>query len=120
MEVVKAQAGGEDVPDVPQGFVISITRGGRMRRAHFLGGCFRIPGIHYKRFESLGQRAPEPHEVTHRCLDCFPAERLSVAAVEAQDEASDSSGEASSSSSVEALEEQLPVMEAPATPGPEP
>ena len=78
----------------PQGFVISITRGGRFRRLHFAGGCWRKPGEHYKYFVDCGQRCPSPHEVDARCADCFPAEKPEV-----KDPDDDSASETSSSSS---------------------
>ena len=68
-----------------------------MRRAHFVAGCFRIPGEQYRDFEDLGRRAPEAHEITHRCKDCFPLEKAVERAVEDEEDASCSSGESSSS-----------------------
>ena len=50
-----------DRPDVAQGFVVSVTRGGRCRRLHFAGGCFRIAGEHCKNFECFGQAMPDDH-----------------------------------------------------------
>ena len=95
----------------PKGFVISKTRGGKVRRVHFVGGCFRVPGEHYRDYEDLGQRAPLPHEITHRCKDCFPLERESERQVENEELASDTSGESSSS---DGSQEATPP-----TPGPE-
>ena len=89
--------GDKEVDEAPKGFVISRTRGGRERRAHFVGGCFRIPGEHYRDFEDPGQRAPEAHEIKHRCKDCFPVEKATERAVEDKEDASCSSGECSSS-----------------------
>ena len=83
-----------------------------MRRVHFIGGCFRVPGEHYHNFEDLGQRAPEPHEFTHRCQDCFPLEKPSEQKLEREEVASDSSGESSSSdNSQEAAAPETPGAE---------
>ena len=81
----------------PQGFVISITRGGRFRRLDFAGGCWRKPGEHYKTFVDCGQRCPDNHEVDARCADCFPGDRREPEADEGS--ASDTSSSSSSSSS---------------------
>ena len=83
----------------PAGFVVSVTRGGLCRRLHFVGGCFRVPGEHYKRFHDLGQRAPEEHEYDLRCKDCFPAGCAIAQVEEAVAEMSASDGSASSESS---------------------
>ena len=77
----------------PAGFIISLTQGGRCRRLHFAGGCFRIPGEHYLQFEDLGRRHPGPHEFTHRCRNCFPAQLADQKVEDSEvDTDSDSSG----------------------------
>ena len=58
--------------------------------------------------ESLGQRAPEPHEVTHRCLDCFPMEKQSLVKAAQTEEASSSSAKESSQASVDDVPEVPP------------
>ena len=94
--------------DEVMGFVVSITRGGRCRRLHFVGGCFRIPGEHYKNFEGFGQSVPEDHQYNLRCRDCFPAERPAVQKGERDEEGSDggesTSGSSSSSSTAPAAD----------------
>ena len=86
-----------DEPPPPMGFIISISEGGRMRRLHFAGGCFRVPGEHYKRWEDLGQATPAPHAYTARCRRCFPPDARAAEEEKAVD--SDDSCSASSSSS---------------------
>ena len=76
------------------GFVVSVTNGGRMRRLHFAGGRHRVPGEHFKLWESLGQAVPSPHLYTARCRDDFPLD----AREDAEAEASDSDGSTASSS----------------------
>ena len=78
----------------PAGFVISVTQGGRCRRLHFAGGCFRVPGEHYRIFEDLGQQEPPDHQFTHRCRQCFP----SSLEVRPSSPSSDSASSSSSSS----------------------
>ena len=50
----------------PTGFVISITRGGKCRRLHFAGGCLRIPGEHYGKFDDYGQVVSPESAYGHR------------------------------------------------------
>ena len=83
----------------PSGFVISISMRGRCRRLHFAGGCFRVAGEHYKRFESFGQECPPETHYTHRCKDCFPSGQLSVQKAEEELEVSADEESLSSSSS---------------------
>ena len=81
----------------PTGFIISLTQGGRCRRLHFAGGCFRIPGEHYQKYEDLGQRQPGPHEFSHRCRNCFPTQ-LAEQEVEDSDVDTDSDSSTSEAS----------------------
>ena len=74
------QLQGEDLK-VPKGYVISVAQRGRFRTVHWWepgssAGCHRIPGEHYREFEPLGLRQPEPHEFSGRCTTCFPADRV--------------------------------------------
>jgi hypothetical protein len=84
--------------DAPMGFVVSKTKGGACRRLHFVGGCFRRPGEHYRSYEDFGQQVPESSLYNARCKDCFPAGVFSQAAEEAEEAGSDSDGSESVSS----------------------
>ena len=92
LEMPEAEPEDDQLPP-PQGFVVSITRGGRFRRLHFAGGCWRVPGEHYRKYIDYGQRCPRPDEVHARCADCFPPEKLEKNASD-----NESSGSATSSS----------------------
>ena len=85
--------------EVPQGFVVSVSMRGRCRRLHFAGGCFRVPGEHFKVYESYGQACPAENLFTHRCKDCFPSGRIVDKRVEDEFEMSDGCDVSSSSSS---------------------
>ena len=103
-ELEKARAAPEDAP-VPPGYVVSITKGGRFRRLHYLGGCHRRPGQHFKEWTAYGLELPPLAQVDARCSDCFPGDKAklqkkSEAPVEGSD--SDSASSSSSSSSEEA------------------
>ena len=90
----------------PTGFVVSITRGGRCRRLHFAGGCWRIPGEHSGKFDDFGQVVPPESAYSHRCKDCFPAGITTRTVEQAEAETSGSSGSSSSSSSAPRLAEE--------------
>jgi hypothetical protein len=94
----------------PAGFCVSITQGGHCRRLHFVGFCFRVPGEHYKRYESYGQEVPCASRFDVRCKDCFPAGKASERAEEAEQEASDSDGATSASSSSSSSPPLEPVV----------
>ena len=88
-----------DTPSRPMGFIVSVTKGGRFRRLHFAGGCWRIAGEHYHRFEDWGQECPPADRVHARCSDCFPAGKAPAAPPpQAEDVEDDASSDTSSSS----------------------
>jgi hypothetical protein len=65
------------VPDEkPHGFIVSIAKGGLHRKLHFFGACFRVPGIHYRHFRTLGELMPSEYDMDSKCLDCFPGNKL--------------------------------------------
>ena len=98
LEMPEAKPEDDQLPP-PQGFVVSITRGGRFRRLHFAGGCWRVPGEHYRKYVDYGQRCPRPDEVHARCADCFPPEKLEAIANDSDKESSGSETSSSTSSS---------------------
>jgi len=58
-------------PGLPaSGFVVSLSRTG-WRRLHRLGGCTRHPGVHYLRFELLGEERPRPEDYDDFCRQCW-------------------------------------------------
>jgi len=63
------------VSDVPQGlpdtgYVVSLSRSD-WRRLHRIGGCARHPGVHYLRYELLGDEKPKPEEYDDFCRQCW-------------------------------------------------
>ena len=95
----------EEVPQVAildGTWVISQNLAGKSRTLHRVGAgtCWRIPGIHYKYFEVLGEDISEQPEVEimklfdQPCKDCFPKLKGSVgssAALESSSSDDDSS-----------------------------
>jgi len=81
------------MPDV--GFACSISKAG-WRRLHRLGGCSRMPGVHYLDFELLGLDRPEIDRYDDFCRQCWRG----------GDDPQDDSGDGDSDSEEE---EDLPV-----------
>jgi len=52
------------------GFVISLSKSD-WRKLHRIGGCSRHPGVHYLRFEWLGDAKPAPEEYDDFCRQCW-------------------------------------------------
>ena len=62
----------------PFGFVVSIRKQGLHRKLHFVGACFRVPGVHCKSYYCYGDLMPSEHDVDSRCDKCFPGEKMVV------------------------------------------
>jgi len=52
------------------GYVVSLSKSD-WRRLHRIGGCARHPGVHYLRFELLGDERPKPDEYDDYCRQCW-------------------------------------------------
>jgi len=52
------------------GYVVSLSKSD-WRRLHRLGGCTRHPGVHYLRFELLGDSKPTPEMYDDHCRQCW-------------------------------------------------
>ena len=91
------------VPVPPSGFVISKAKRGKFRRLHLVPVCRLVPGVHYKDFDTWGDRLPAESDFHAVCSICLPHGRpfLEQPLEEAL------LGEASSSSSGE--DEVVPV-----------
>ena len=72
----EATALAEEPDEVPHGFVVSIRKDDLHRKLHFLGSCFRKPGVHYRHFRILGDIMPSELDVDSKCAQCFPGERV--------------------------------------------
>ena len=78
-------------------FVVSIVGRSKTRTLHRIGECHRQPGLHYSQFEILGDEPPEPSMYHRACKNCFGKD----AAVASGSPEEESSGEVTSSDSVE-------------------
>ena len=73
-EAKNLQEPDEAVPP-KSGFVIAFSDKGRMRRLHYVGACFRVPGEHYRQYTCHGDMMPEDNLIDARCKQCFPEGR---------------------------------------------
>ena len=62
--------GAEKVPHVT--YVLSVTGRGGRKTLHRVGECHRVPGVHYGKFEVVGENPPAASEFHQSCLICFP------------------------------------------------
>jgi len=61
----------EATPGPPaSGYVVSLSRSD-WRKLHRIGGCTRHPGVHYLRFELLGDARPAPEDYDDYCRQCW-------------------------------------------------
>lgn len=87
-----------------EGYVVSVTGRMRHRRLHFVGNCYRIPGVHYADYVVYGGTVPPAAAYTTVCRNCWKEQAAEVAAagnVGAEESDQASSGSSSSSSSSE-------------------
>ena len=60
----------ELVPRSERGYVVSIGKKD-WKRLHYLGGCSRLPGIHYLNYEFLGEAQPLEDQYDDICRQCW-------------------------------------------------
>ena len=53
------------------GFVVAVTTS-KLRRLHFVGNCGKIPGIHFRTYETFRDEVPDATQYDRRCRSCFP------------------------------------------------
>lgn len=53
-------------------YVVSMVGRGNRRTLHKVGECYRLPGVHFKKYEVLGEIMPEEGEYHAICKVCFP------------------------------------------------
>jgi len=83
----------DEHPGLPEsGYVVSLSRSD-WRRLHRLGGCTRHPGVHYLRYELLGEDRPRPEDYDDYCRQCWrsggPEEESDVEDSESEPEEGD-------------------------------
>ena len=79
-------------------YVVSVTEKRGFRRLHQLGRCYRVPGLHYTQWLSLGTERPSTTEYDDFCRNCWPAPSKGGVRGQSQSMAQDGSSSGSSSS----------------------
>eukprot|EP00438_Fugacium_kawagutii_P021417 Skav230575 [mRNA] locus=scaffold971:157894:160071:- [translate_table: standard] len=65
--------GPEGPMQVPLGtYVLSVVGRGNRKTLHRVGECHRVPGVHYARFEVVGNEPPCTDLFHQSCSTCFP------------------------------------------------
>ena len=86
-------------PSGVTGYAVSISGCQRIRRLHFMGACFRVPGLDYLDFEILGDSIPNSDLYDVYCGQCWaggegPPRALDAEEVEDGDTSSSEDSEA--------------------------
>ena len=96
-------------PAPTRGFIVVRSDKGRMRRLHFLGACFRVPGEHYKDFVCHGDILPADDLIDARCKQCFPVGRTPPIPADEVASAEESDSSSSTGSARSAARSPTPV-----------
>jgi hypothetical protein len=54
-----------------EGYVVTVSASRRRRCLHWVGNCYRKPGVHYIEYEVYGRSPERTVEYTTHCRDCF-------------------------------------------------
>lgn len=100
------------VPEEPEpqvlshgSYVLSLNSKGLSKTLHRVGSCWRMPGLHYVRFEIIeDDEIPTLKSTVHICFDCFPKGNSDLNKSGSESDSSDDSS--SSDSSTQPLLEQ--------------
>lgn len=99
---LKQDKGSDPHTRVPNGtYVISVVGRSHSRTLHRVGECFRMPGLHFRNFEIVGNEPPKAGAFHKACKVCFPrgADVMNLSSEE------ESSGDASSSDTEGSVED---------------
>ena len=53
-------------------YILSVVGRSRTKTLHRMGECHRVPGVHYSKFEVVGDNPPAASQFHRSCLVCFP------------------------------------------------
>lgn len=68
-----ASSSGVTKDSIPLGtYVMSVVGRGNRKTLHRVGECHRVPGLHYARFEVVGNEPPCTDTFRQSCSVCFP------------------------------------------------
>ena len=106
-EVFSDDEGMDDIPPgerFPLGtFIVSVVGRTKRRTLHIMGGCYRVPGVHYREYVVVGMERPE---ISAECGErlrstCFtPKEKIAEALTTGEEAEQSTSSESSSSEDV--------------------
>ena len=53
-------------------YILSVVGRSQTKTLHRMGECHRVPGVHYSKFEVIGDNPPAASQFHRSCLVCFP------------------------------------------------
>ena len=88
-----------DEKELPKsGYVITFTFKGGLRRLHYVGRCYRRPGVDYFDYESYGELLPAADQYDKTCKQCWPPAGGGPEGAESKDSSEEPSSSSTSSS----------------------
>ena len=88
-------------------YILSVVGRTQRKTLHRMGECHRLPGVHYHKFEIVGDEPPRESEFHQTCQICFPRGTVILGEDSEESEAEDLSSSDSSTSSEESEEEEI-------------
>jgi len=82
-------------------YVLSVVGRSKRRTLHQVGGCYRIPGVHYKEFLVVGDSRPTLEAGESLCASCFGKQQKLVSEATASEAESEVASSVSSSTDLE-------------------
>ena len=84
--------------DLPAGqLIVSVDKAGSSMTLHRLGACWRIPGVHYRKYRIVELDGVEEECCDNLCKDCWPTKVTASLDLEMDGESSSSSDSESDS-----------------------
>ena len=89
-------------------YILSVVGRSQRKTLHRMGECHRLPGVHYHKFEIVGEEPPLESEFHQTCQICFPR----GAGLDAEDSEESDAEDLSSSDSSSSVEDSDEETEA--------
>ena len=88
-----------DEKELPKsGYVVTFMFERRLRRLHYVGRCYRKPGVDYFDYDSYGELLLAADQYDKTCVQCWPPAGGGPERVESKDSSEEPSSSSTSSS----------------------
>ena len=95
----------EMVPHPHGTYVLSVIGRSERKTLHRVGECHRVPGVHYVKYQLVGNDPPDAKEFHRSCRACFPRGLHAEVEVSEESREDDEVSSSDTSTSVEESEE---------------